>query len=364
MGRARVVKKTKFDGISLLDNGKYQIVVRPWGLQGPKKQATKLTLADAKIERDRLKALGDKKPEEVKEDKRTLSELVELWWSLHGQNLKDGKARKSKLENFVEHVGDIRAVKLTGAMFGRYREARLEKGATARTVNRDHSYLRAMFNTLDSFEQWHHPNPVSKIKLMKEAEVQLTYLDQDERKRLLRACDHSRSPHIKLMIMIGLATGARWSEINSLKRSQVKGNRIQFVETKNDRRRLIPIPEALANLLKTHKPESKNNIFSQSRTAFEAAIDRANIRLPKGQLTHVLRHSFAVTFMEEGGSSHTLQKILGHSHISTTAIYLAFAPDNLDKILELNPLKIDGIEIKAQQLNDSAVSAECRPSVF
>ncbi|MCY7295080.1 phage integrase [Alteromonas sp. a30] len=357
MGKARVIKKTKFDGISLLDNGKYQIVVRPWGLQGPRKQATTLTLADAKIERDRFKALGEKKPESIKQDKRKLSELLELWWSLHGQNLKDGKARKGKLENFITSVGDIQAVKLTGAAFGRYREERLENGATARTVNRDHSYLRAMFNTLDSFDQWHHPNPVSKIKLMKESEVQLTYLDQDERKRLLSACDRSRSPHIKLMIMIGLATGARWSEINSLKRSQVKGNRIQFVETKNDKRRLIPIPEELAHLLKTHKPESSSSIFPQSRSAFEAAIERANIRLPKGQLTHVLRHSFAVTFMEEGGSIHVLQKILGHSHISTTAIYLAFAPDNLDKILELNPLKIDGVEIKLSNQNELAMSA-------
>lgn len=88
-----------------------------------------------------------------------------------------------------------------------------------------------------------------------------------------------------------------------------------------------------------------DQLFPKSRSAFEEVIKRANIKLPKGQLTHVLRHTHAVNHVERGGSLHTLQRILGHEEITTTMIYVAFAPDNLDQMLQLNPLMTDGIDV-------------------
>jgi len=69
-------------------------------------------------------------------------------------------------------------------------------------------------------------------------------------------------------------------------------------------------------------------VFSSAFAAFRSAIDRANIVLPDGQLTHVLRHTFASHFMIRGGNILTLQRILGHQSLTMTMRYAYLAPDH------------------------------------
>ncbi|MEH8539414.1 tyrosine-type recombinase/integrase, partial [Klebsiella pneumoniae] len=71
---------------------------------------------------------------------------------------------------------------------------------------------------------------------------------------------------------------------------------------------------------------------------FRNALDRAGIELPPGQLTHVLRHTFASHFMMNGGNILVLQKILGHTDIKMTMRYAHFAPNHLEDAVRLNPL--------------------------
>nr|OED53629.1 hypothetical protein BEI47_17715 [Aliivibrio fischeri] len=52
--------------------------------------------------------------------------------------------------------------------------------------------------------------------------------------------------------------------------------------------------------------------------------------LPKGQATHVLRHTFASHFMMNGRNIIVLQKILGHVDIKQTMVYAHFSPDHLN----------------------------------
>ncbi|MGS6357418.1 tyrosine-type recombinase/integrase, partial [Enterobacter hormaechei] len=64
---------------------------------------------------------------------------------------------------------------------------------------------------------------------------------------------------------------------------------------------------------------------------------RAGIELPKGQRTHVIRHTFASHFMMRGGNFLVLQQILGHSTIIMTMRYAHFAANHLDAAVALNP---------------------------
>lgn len=72
--------------------------------------------------------------------------------------------------------------------------------------------------------------------------------------------------------------------------------------------------------------------------SFRTAIERAEIELPVGQLTHVLRHTFASYFMMNGGNLLVLQKILRHTDIKMTMRYSHFSPNHLEEALHLNPL--------------------------
>ncbi|HDU2405131.1 TPA: tyrosine-type recombinase/integrase, partial [Klebsiella pneumoniae] len=71
--------------------------------------------------------------------------------------------------------------------------------------------------------------------------------------------------------------------------------------------------------------------------AFRSALERTGIELPPGQLTHVLRHTFASHFMMNGGNILVLQRVLGHTDIKMTMRYAHFAPDHLEDVLRYNP---------------------------
>lgn len=91
-------------------------------------------------------------------------------------------------------------------------------------------------------------------------------------------------------------------------------------------------------MLADELPKRNGVLFSPCYYAFRSAVERAGIVLPDGQMTHVLRHTFASHFMMRGGNILVLQRILGHTDIKMTMRYSHFAPDHLEDAIKLNPL--------------------------
>ena len=114
--------------------------------------------------------------------------------------------------------------------------------------------------------------------------------------------------------------------------------KITYIKTKGKKNRAVPISDELYETLpkvRTSKP-----VFKGCYSAFRGAIKRAGIELPDGQLSHVLRHTFASHFMMRGGNIIVLQRILGHTDIKVTMRYAHFDPEHLTEAKYLNPLTI------------------------
>jgi len=71
----------------------------------------------------------------------------------------------------------------------------------------------------------------------------------------------------------------------------------------------------------------------------------AQLRHTQGQLTHILRHTFASHYMMAGGDILGLQRILGHASITMTMRYAHMSPDHLESALRFSPLVQSGYAV-------------------
>ncbi|WP_455863799.1 phage integrase [Pantoea agglomerans] len=343
-------------------DGKWLCDFYPNGREGKRIRKSFKTRAEAiaferyQVEESKAKPwLGEK------EDRRKLSELITLWYKLHGCSLGDKKGRLGKLNIICRGLGDPVATTITAKDWAHYRERRLsgqiengyktsEKSLKVKvgTVNREHCFLRAVFNELERLGEITYPNPLKNIREFDEPEKEMSWLTDAQILRLLTACDLHGNPELTLIVRICLSTGARWSEAAGLKASQISPNKITFINTKGKKNRTVPIGDQLYNDLK----DKEGSFFSECYRQFYRVIRLAAIELPEGQMSHVLRHSFASHFMMAGGNIVVLQRILGHSDIRVTMRYAHFAPDHLEEAVTNNPLaRITG-------RNDYKVSTE------
>ncbi|MEA9392989.1 tyrosine-type recombinase/integrase [Acerihabitans sp. TG2] len=305
------------------------------------------------LEQSKLKPwLGEK------EDRRKLSELIDLWYKLHGCSLNDKKGRLGKLNLICHGLGDPIATTLTAKDWAHYRDQRLEgaidngystslatRKVSTGTINCEHAFLRAVFNELKRLGEWSMPNPLDNIREFDQPEREMAWLTVEQITRLLDACRQHGNPELTLIVRLCLSTGARWNEAAKMKFSQLSPHKITFINTKGKKNRTVPLSLTLYQELidRDGKP------FEPCYKQFYRVIRLAGITLPEGQMTHVLRHTFASHFMMHGGNIIVLQRILGHSDIRITMRYAHFAPDHLEDAVLFNPLaSIDGGKMATQ----------------
>ncbi|MES9958269.1 MAG: tyrosine-type recombinase/integrase [Sedimenticola sp.] len=280
--------------------------------------------------------------EPKKRDTRSLQKLILIWWDHHGRSLKDGEKRKNWMLRIALEMNNPKAYNINASTFTTWRAVRLDANNKPTTLNNALAYFKALFNELIRVDEWPHENPFSRIRRLPVDEEELTFLSPEEIQTLLAACNASSNPDTVFVARICLATGARWSEAEKLRLNQLRKDRITFDKTKSGKKRSIPIAESIYKEVIQHsRPETGSaRLFSNCYSAFREAAERSRIDLPEGQLTHVLRHTFASHFMINGGNILSLQRALGHGSLQMTMRYAHLAPNHLEEVIKLNPLTL------------------------
>lgn len=318
--------------IKKLEGGQYEVDLYPRGRDGKrirrrfdKKQEAVLFERYVMANVDKKEWLG------ASVDRRTLSELLDTWWLLYGQTLENGEIEKRHLNKTIRALGDPAVSRLSKQAIAQHRGKRLESGISAATINRDVYRLSGMFSALIKLDEYRKENPCQGLAPLAEVPPAMTYLSKPEISRLLEALEGDD----RRVALLCMSTGARWGEACTLRAEQVMHGRVTFLKTKNGKNRTVPISDELEREIKAAE---SGLLFKVDYENFCERLKDVKPDLPRGQATHVLRHTFASWFMMNGGNIIALQQILGHASIQQTMVYAHLAPDYLQHAVNLNPL--------------------------
>lgn len=159
--------------IKKLDSGRWQADIR---IQNKRKRKSFNTKAEATrwVHHIKSEANQGKDWNPSPKDNRTILELANTWYELHGKNLAD-KGRKQKIINICSKLGNPILRELTQKDLLKYRSSRIDEGISICTVNKELTYLKAIFNFLMSSEII-DINPLEKTKKLKETQQNLATL--------------------------------------------------------------------------------------------------------------------------------------------------------------------------------------------
>jgi integrase/recombinase XerD len=167
----------------------------------------------------------------------------------------------------------------------------------------------------------------------------------------------ARSLKYRVLFMTAYAAGLRVSEIINLEAKDIDSKRmvVHVRAGKGQKDRMVMLSEKLLPVLreywKTYRPTAKMFFPGKNR---ERAMDRKSIllacrRMAKGAgisktvTPHTFRHSFATHLLEAGTDIRTIQALLGHRSLRTTALYTLVSPARLTTTKSpLDLLDLDG----------------------
>lgn len=173
-------------------------------------------------------------------------------------------------------------------------------------------------------------------------------LEIDEIKKLLSVMLDSKY-YLRDIAMLELmyASGLRVSELVKLKLSDINFEAgFIRVKGKGEKERVIPISQRSADKIKKYLIELRPKLLKKkvseyvflnnrgqpmSRQRFWQNIKKMGKIAGVNVTPHMIRHSFATHLLEGGADLRSLQKMLGHSDISTTQVYTKVSMERLRK---------------------------------
>lgn len=162
-------------------------------------------------------------------------------------------------------------------------------------------------------------------------------------------CSDAKGARDKAMLELMYATGIRVSELIGLNLVDVSFTSNTIRCSSKNQERFIPMyPYAMSILqdyVEQYRPQmmtssERDALFvnmsgeRMSRQGFWKIVKyyQQKAKIQKDITPHTLRHSFAAHLLENGADLRAVQKMLGHSDISTTMFYRKLVPESIREV--------------------------------
>ena len=208
------------------------------------------------------------------------------------------------------------------------------------------------------------PFPVAMIPYGKKPKSLPAVLSRDEVARLF-AC--VPQPIERLMLQTAYACGLRASELLGLQVADIDSSRMLLWvrHGKGNKDRGVPLSAALLDVLRQHwrqhrpttwlfpgrTPSGQRSLGALQRVCHRAVLAAG---ITKKASLHTLRHSYATHLLEAGVDLVTIQRLLGHRDLHTTARYLHLSAPHLAQ----TPGLLEALPAAAQAAAAPAVPTE------
>lgn len=273
------------------------------------------------------------------------------------------KSYQSQLRRFERWLGNRLErppllADVSGPLLRAYIRELSEGGRRPRTVRAAVIPVRSLFNYLVETRGL-VSSPVHAVRLPKKDAAQRPHVSDAELGALVEGCDRMADPVRSLMaralLLVLITTGVRRSELLDLKISDVHREEARLLITrgKGSKSRAIPLTEETLAALKAWleiRPACRHEylfiVDTNSRlghTGLDSLLDQvkaaAGLRHHANIQPHSIRHAAASRILQRGGDLKSIQTMLGHSNISTTAVYLHVDEEHLRSVVQLASLK-------------------------
>ena len=258
-------------------------------------------------------------------------------------NKKDYSGQMQRINYWCQIFGDRIMTDIDIFDLREHIDSMTDEGQRATTINRKKAVLSSVYKFALS-RGYVDANIVRNVVIDDDTKRRDRVLSDDERKRLIKACQESHWNKLYLLVLMAMTTGARKGELMSLRWCDVgfKDNTGYLGDTKNGTSRELHFAPVVMAELKHFQEVGTGLIFpseeipSQSmdfRKAWSKALRVANI-LEKDILNtdgsvkqekftfHCLRHGFCSALSDSGKEINQIAKLAGHKSIQTTMRYI------------------------------------------
>lgn len=263
-----------------------------------------------------------------------LADYAEEFWRDYAPHWKAStrKTSRYKLDHeLIPVFGEMPIDQIARADINRWRDSMLGRGGT---FNRCIPILSVMMRYAEQLGYRRKgSNPCRGISRYKR-ELPERFLSAEEYRRLGRVLDATENvnPFVVPAIWMLIYTGARVSEITTLRWRSVQVPRLALADSKTGPKTIYLNPQAIAVIERLERRDDDELVFPSlySQRPIGLGAHWAKIRrraaLPDLRL-HDLRHSFASVAIAHGIPLSTIGKLLGHALPETTARYAHLADE-------------------------------------